>query len=115
MSTPATASRDDRVTTSPSCRACGAPLAQVRGRQAYCSQACRQRAYRQRRPQPALAAATTSPPRRASGVYQCPDCQTRYVGQQRCPDCNAFCTRLGLGGHCPCCDEPITLDELLIT
>jgi len=28
-----------------------------------------------------------------------PDCQTRYVGQQRCPDCNAFCTRLGLGGR----------------
>jgi hypothetical protein len=35
------------------------------------------------------------------------------LGQQRCEDCNTFCTRLGTGGLCPCCQEVITLDELL--
>ena len=27
----------------------------------------------------------------------------------------AISTRLGAGGLCPCCDEPVTLDELLNT
>lgn len=110
-------SRDDSVTTSAppeaSCRACGATLTGVVGRQACCSPACRQRAYRARQPQPVLPAAVTIRPRRADGVYQCPDCEARYLGQQRCDDCNTFCTRLGVGGLCPCCNEVITLDELL--
>ncbi len=29
-------------------------------------------------------------------------------------DCNTFCTKIGTGGTCPSCDEPITLDELLL-
>lgn len=84
-----------------------------RGRQRYCSQACRQRAYRHRQPHPDQLppAAPTGRPR-ARGIYQCPDCQTRYVGHQRCPDCNIFCTRVGTGGTCPHCDEPVTLDDL---
>lgn len=46
-------------------------------------------------------------------VYACPDCQTRYLGQQRCDDCNTFAARLGPAGPCPDCDTLITLEELL--
>ena len=111
-------SRDDAVTTRPSCAGCGSVLPIVRGRQRYCSPACRQRAYRGRSPhRDEIAPGLLRPvrPQRATGVYQCPDCQTRYLAQQRCPDCNIFCTRLGTGGACPCCEEPITIDELLPT
>jgi hypothetical protein len=50
---------------------------------------------------------------RESVVYECPSCETRYLGEQRCGDCNVFCRRLGSGGLCPCCDEPVTIAELL--
>ena len=39
--------------------------------------------------------------------------QARYLGQQRCPDCHRFCRRLGPGGACPHCDEPVTFVDLL--
>jgi len=29
------------------------------------------------------------------------------------PDCQLFCRRLGTGGHSPCCEELITLEELV--
>ena len=48
----------------------------------------------------------------ARTVYECPDCAARYLGQQRCADCNTFCRRIGAGGFCPHCDEPVALDEL---
>ena len=44
-------------------------------------------------------------------IYECPDCGERQF-QRRCPDCNLFTRRLGRGGRCPHCDEPLTLDEL---
>ena len=47
-----------------------------------------------------------------STVYYCPDCDTRYLGVQRCEGCDRFCRRLGAGGICPCCDEPVALKEL---
>jgi hypothetical protein len=63
------------------------------------------------------AARTTSGKRRgdqgAHTVYACPVCDTRYLGERRCPDCNCFCRKLGPGGACPQCDEPILIDELL--
>ena len=99
-----TPSPDDSATTNapstPGRRACGAALTAVVGRQAYCSAACRQRAHRTRHIQPTLPAAVTIRARRVDGVYQCPDCQARYLGQQRCDDCNTFCARLGVGGLC---------------
>jgi len=100
----------------PACLACQAPLPAARGRQAYCHQACRQAAYRRRHAPLAAAPTITLPPaasRRTGTVYACPNCQTRYLGQQRCDDCNSFATRLGPGGTCPNCDTLITLDELL--
>ncbi len=108
-------SRDDSVTIPQACPSCGTPLPTTRGRQRYCNPACRQRAYRNRHGKPDDVVHDPARPRLASGVYQCPDCDTRYVGQQRCEDCNAFCTRIGAGGTCPHCEEAVTLDELLAT
>ena len=81
------------------------------GRQRVCSAACRQATWRQRHP-------ITSPaiPRRTHPtvtVYECPLCETRFLGQQRCPDCRIFCRRVGPGGPCPHCDEPVALADLL--
>ena len=107
-------SRDDSVTT-PGCAECGGALKVTRGRQRDCSPACRQRAYRGRQPHADQPPQAVARPARATAIYQCPDCDTRLLAQQRCPDCKTFCTRLGAGGLCPCCEEPITLDELLST
>lgn len=54
---------------------------------------------------------TRSP--RSATVYACPSCDTRYLGQQRCDDCHLFCRRVGPGGACPHCDEPVALADLL--
>jgi len=47
-----------------------------------------------------------------AAIYECPDCETRYLDERRCPDCNLFCRRIGSGGPCPHCDEPVALTEL---
>jgi hypothetical protein len=44
-------------------------------------------------------------PAKIDTVYECPQCQTRYLGTQRCDDCNTWCRRLGPGAHCPHCDD----------
>jgi len=99
------------------CLLCGEPTGSARAR--YCSDACKQRAYRLRQP------TTSGDPTALVGelkrrgalsahtVYECPECQARYLGHQRCTDCNRFCRALGPGGTCPACDEPILLTELL--
>ena len=87
-----------------SCPVCGQPYTPV-GRQRVCSAACRQAAWRRRHPRAPQAAT----------VYECPSCDTRYLGQQRCADCGVFCRRVGPGGLCPHCDEPVTLADLLAT
>ncbi len=86
-------SRDDSVTTQLSCASCHSPLPRVRGRQRYCNPACRRRAYRDRQGQPDDIVVEPATGRRSSRVYRCPNCDTRYVGQQRCEDCNVLCTR----------------------
>ena len=99
----------------PLCRA-GLPSARAR----YCSDACKQRAYRLRQDATSSPDATTqatTPGRPAvladHTVYECPTCEQRYLGERRCPDCNHFCRKLGPGGFCPHCDEPLLIAELL--
>jgi predicted RNA-binding Zn-ribbon protein involved in translation (DUF1610 family) len=46
-------------------------------------------------------------------VYECPDCGERQAGIRRCEDCNLFMRRLGPGGSCPHCDEPVLVSDLL--
>ena len=105
-------SRNANVTAR-ECAACHGPLPAGRARQ-WCSDACRQSAYRTRHT--STVTAPTMPantPRRPHTIYQCPNCETRLLGTQRCQDCGAFMTRIGYGGTCPCCDEPIAFNELL--
>ncbi len=103
----------DATVPAPICQCCQHPIPTGHGR-LYCSPRCRQAAYRRRhtptnQPPPLPPAR----PRRDATIYTCPDCDTRTLGEQRCPDCNTFTRRLGLGGHCPHCDEPVTVEELL--
>ena len=107
-------------TTSTDRRCSICQVGRVSARARYCSDACKQHAYRLRQPSltlPALDAVTADLRRRqtlvAHTIYECPSCETRLLGEQRCPDCHVFCRRLGLGGSCPHCDEPILLAELL--
>jgi hypothetical protein len=92
------------------CPVCGRPFV-ARGRQRVCSPACRQAAWRRRHPAPLPPTPSRSP--RPATLYECPACGTRYLGEQRCPDCRQFCSRVGPGGRCPHCDEPVAVADLL--
>ena len=50
---------------------------------------------------------------RAASIYECPACEARHLGEQRCPDCQIFCRRVGPGGRCPHCDEPVAIVDLI--
>ena len=104
-------SRNGTVTAS--CGVCDAPLPTGRQR-LWCSDACRQSAWRRRHTTtvaPVEMSAARS--RREQPVYECPECETRLLGEQRCQDCATFMRRLGSGALCPCSGEPITINELL--
>ena len=101
--------RNDGVTMT--CPVCHQPFV-PRGRQRVCSAACRQVVWRRRHPTPLAGIPDRSA--RATTVYECPSCETRYVGVQRCPDCAVFCRRVGPGGPCPHCDEPVAVADLLL-
>lgn len=100
--------RNDGVTTP--CPVCGLPFTPA-GRQRACSAACRQTAWRRRHAPPVPMIPSRTP--RAATIYECPSCESRYLGEQRCPECRIFCRKLGPGGSCPHCDELILLAELL--
>ncbi|MDO8567871.1 MAG: hypothetical protein Q7R57_04065 [Dehalococcoidales bacterium] len=46
-------------------------------------------------------------------MYECPSCGARYLDEQRCPDCHLFCRRVGPGGRCPHCEEPVAVADLI--
>lgn len=95
------------------CPVCQHPFTPI-GRRAYCSDACRAAAYRRRRDAgrpPVLV--PKAKPRRPITVYECDTCGARAVGEQRCDTCNTWMRRIGIGGHCPSCDEPIAFTEVL--
>jgi tRNA(Ile2) C34 agmatinyltransferase TiaS len=79
------------------------------GRSRYCSDACKQKAWRDKRAQPPLTRRVAP----IDTVYLCPQCETRYLGDRRCPDCNLFTNSLGRGAACPYCDEPIALVDII--
>lgn len=54
--------------------------------------------------------ARTSP--KFAVVYECPDCEQRFLDERRCPDCQLFCRRIDQGGSCPHCDEPVAINDL---
>lgn len=105
---PSSPSRDDGVTIA--CARCGRTFVPS-GRRRFCSAACRQALWRQRHPSPLPGIPVRSP--RPMVVYECPSCDARFLGEQRCADCGVFCRRVGPGGPCPHCDEPVALVDLL--
>src|ERR1700674_1637549 len=106
---PEIGSRNDDGTTT-ACATCGRAFRRI-GRQRFCAAACRQTAWRRRHPTPLASVPPRSP--QPSTVYACPACENRYLGEQYCADCRRFCRRVGPGGLCPACDEPIALADLL--
>lgn len=102
--------RDANAT--PSCPICGAPV-QGPGRR-YCSERHRKQAWRRRHA--AAPPAVVLPPsrsRRPITVYECPTCGARALGEQRCAECATFMRRIGIGGLCPSCDEPVAVGDLI--
>jgi hypothetical protein len=96
-----------------------ASVAPNKRRARYCSRAHQQRAFRlrHRASPPDLQQLRQELQRRrvvvAHTVYECPSCGDRLVGERRCPTCNLFSRTVGLGGHCPECDTPLLLVDLL--
>jgi len=110
-----TPSRPRRVTigVTMACALCGDAFVPA-GRKRFCDDACRAAAYRRRhalaRPVVVVPAAARRVP---ITVYECPGCGARAVGAQQCTECSGFMRRVGIGGACPHCDEPVTVAELV--
>jgi hypothetical protein len=80
----------------------------------YCGKLCTDTAWRRRHQVPSIPIVVPPRrPRRPFTVYECEACGTRSVGDQRCDDCGSFMRRIGLGGHCPHCDEAVAVADLL--
>lgn len=93
------------------CPVCDIQVSSTRAR--YCSSACRNRAWRRRRDQLAFSSQTqVSGQPSWSAIYECPNCKRRLLGDHRCPACNLFANRIGLGGPCPHCHQPVLLTDL---
>jgi len=69
---------DNRNDTATACPACGEPFTPA-GRRQWCSDACGQAAWR-RRHHATAPAASPGPASRDATIYQCPDCDQRYLG-----------------------------------
>ena len=120
--------RDERTTTVSSTEpgrplpqllfpVCWTPFTKI-GRRRYCTEACRKTAWTRRHATPVKVTEPVVPQgirRRDVTIYACPTCETRYHGEQWCHDCNQPCTRVGLGGLCPYCDEPVAISDLIDT
>ena len=93
------------------CLVCGNPLPPGRPR-TTCSNGCRQTLWRRRHQPPVLTPQLPAgQPRKPRTVYECPQCETRLLGEQRC-ECGTFMRRIGPGGLCPCCGDPVAYQEL---
>ena len=99
------------------CPVCWAAFTRV-GRKRYCTDTCRKTAWTRRHATTVQVAEPVVPPavrRRDITIYACQTCENRYYGEQWCHDCNQPCTRVGLGGLCPHCSEPVAITDLIDT
>jgi len=104
-------SRNGSVTAH--CIVCSGDLPPGRPR-VTCSDACRQKAFRLRHHQVLTAPELPkAKPRKDRTVYECGECGSKLLGEQYCEECHRFMARLGGGGLCPNCSEPVTFQELL--
>ena len=86
----------------------------VHGPQLYCSKLCRDTAYRRRKRSATRPVhQPVSGPTHSLTVYECAGCRTRALGYDRCEQCRTFMRKVGLGGPCPYCNEPVTVTDLL--
>ena len=97
------------------CVVCDAPLPKRRSR--YCSKECYRRGSDIRRIAPAGVIRQHLERQRPaqSGwltVYACNSCGTRALTESGCPSCGGTLARVGLGGPCPHCHEPVLLTDL---
>jgi endogenous inhibitor of DNA gyrase (YacG/DUF329 family) len=79
---------DNRNDTTTPCPACGQQFVRS-GRRQWCSDACRQAAWRRRNvvlAPPEIALVLPKRTKRDATVYECPNCETRYLGNQYCSD-----------------------------
>ena len=85
------------------------------GRRRYCSDACRRIAWKRQHQTPTVPTVVPprNQPRRPITVYECAACGTRALGEQRCDECGVFMVRIGIGGLCPHCDEPVAIDDIV--
>jgi hypothetical protein len=83
------------------------------GRQKFCSDACRAAAYRRRHKPTTSLVVPKAQPRRPITIYECDTCGARALGDQRCEECRTFMRKVGIGGTCPHCDEPVALADLV--
>ena len=95
------------------CPVCEGSFSRV-GRRQFCSDACRAAAYRRRRNMgPPALVLPKSRPRRPVTVYECDLCGERSLGEQYCEQCRTFMRRVGFGGSCPSCGDPIAVTDIL--
>ena len=102
--------RDDTETIR--CPVCGRGF-ERHGRRRYCSETCRKTAWRRRhQPDMSVVAVPVARSRKDHTVYECPNCETRLLGEQYCGECGVFCRRIGPGNVCPHCDGPVAHTDL---
>ncbi len=95
------------------CLYCSEVLPKGRSR-IYCSDNCRVNAWKRRKRATASTAEIPKDrPSKATSIYECPLCEVRYLGKQYCGDCGCFCRKVGSGGLCPHCDEPVAFIDLI--
>jgi hypothetical protein len=98
-------------TACPICQSWFVPLS---SRHRYCSSACRRTAWERAHTNPPTgpthAAALAGEP---GDVYACALCHRRRLGPGTCDHCGTWLTRIGLGGACPHCAEPVAIRDLL--
>ena len=95
------------------CPVCHQPFS-PQGRARYCSDRCRQAAFRRRHQ--LTSPEVHVPPKgakRAVTVYVCDGCGARSLGEQYCAECRTFMRSLGRGGYCLSCEEAIAVSELV--
>ncbi len=105
-------SGDDDATIT--CPVCGSAFV-VTGKRRYCSDRCRRTAWVRRHHSPPAAVVVPAAvgSRRPHTVYECDACGLRALGEQRCEDCGTFMRRIGFGGPCPSCGDPVAAGELI--
>ena len=102
------------MTNVPACAMCAstAPTTRI-AYEPWCCSACCTDTYALDATRPSSLVVPRVAHRKPITVYQCDTCGIRALGEQRCEDCTTFMRKVGIGGRCPCCEDLITVAELV--